>query len=319
MGAANIPNLPFTGAGAGLKTPFGIHLPPGGNVAAYVRSTGPQNYDEQQVKQRIVTTLAKGLSYCRAGLNDVVVVLPGHSENVTDTTMLDNLVNGTRIIGAGVPWQDDAPTFRWTATAGEWTIDNKNVSISGLRLRLEGANGVTNAINITGAGVSLTDNYIEVASGASNKAAIACTIGSGATDCHIMRNYVTGTATHNVTDGFLLSGGTVPSRVVITDNVMIASATAGNGLVRVSVAALGVYIARNDILNTHTNSTAAIAVGNVAATGIVAYNNLGTQDNAAAATTQGLVQGAASLIRGFQNFSCDEPIKSGVLTPAAAT
>lgn len=317
MGAANIPNLPFMGHGAGLKTQFGIVLPPGGNVAAYVRSTGPQNYDEQQVKQRIVTTLAKGLSYCRAGLNDVVVVLPGHTENVTDATMLDNLVNGTRIIGAGNPLQDDAPTFRWTNTAGSWAIDNKNCYISGLKLQLEGANGITKAINITGSGVTLANNVIQTASGASNKATIAIEVGSGATECTIQGNYIYGSATHNSTDVIKVVGGTVPSQLTISDNVAMCSATAGNGIIHVTVAALNVLIARNYLYNTHTASTACIALDNVAADGLIIGNTFGTK-NDGVATAQGVVYaGSNTLMVCSQNYSVDEKAKSGVLTPGA--
>ena len=109
-------NLPAVSAGAGIQFPFGTVLPPGGRVI-YLRSTGPQDGDDTTWSQRLETTLAAALSKCRSGLADTIIVLPGHSESVVDATMLDNLVDGTRIIGAGSPMQDDAPQFRWTATA----------------------------------------------------------------------------------------------------------------------------------------------------------------------------------------------------------
>lgn len=320
LGAFSFPDVPYVGVGgAGLKTPFGLWLPPTARVAAYLRSTGPDlNADPPEVQARLFTTLARALKQVRAGKGDTIIVLPGHSESVTDATMLDNLVNGTRIIGLGSPRQDDAPTFRWTATASQWAIDNKNVLIAGLRLRLEGANGVVKAINITADAVTLIGNFIEVASGATNKATIAIEVGSAATNCQILDNYVTGTATHNVTDGIKVVGATVPSGLTICRNKMIASATAGNGLVHITVAALNCLIEDNVIYNTHTASTACIAIDNVAANGVARNNHLATV-NDGTVTAQGLTQGAASLFRGFNNQSCDEPIKSGVLTPAAAT
>lgn len=309
------PNVPYVGYQGGFRTPFATILPPGGRVAAYVRSTGPADYDDQIVGSRLVTTLAAALGKVRAGKGDTVVVLPGHSESVTTATMLANLVNGTRIIGMGNPMQDDAPTFRWTDAAGEWAIDNKNTVISGLRLRLEGANGITKAINITAAGCTLRDCVIQTASGASNKATIAVEVGSTATECTIQNNYIYGSATHNSTDVIKVVGATVPSQLRVLDNTAFCSATAANGILHVTVAALNMEIARNTFFNTHTASTAAIAIDNVAASGICAYNNLATI-NDGVATAQGLTQGAGSLVRSFQNFSCDEPIKSGVLTPA---
>lgn len=319
LGSYSFPDVPYVGLGAGIKTPFGLLLPPTARVAAYVRSTGPRlNTDPPEIQARLVTTLARALKQVQAGHGDTVIVLPGHSESVTDATMLDNLVNGTRIIGLGSPRQDDAPVFRWTATASQWVLDNKNVLIAGLRLRLEGANGVVKALNITGASVTLLGNYIQVASGAALKATIAIEVGSAATDCQILDNYIAGTATHNVTDGIKVVGATVPSGLTVCRNKMIASATAGNGLLNVTVAALDMLIEDNVIFNTHTASTSCITLANVACSGIIRNNHLATV-NDGTVTAQGLILGAAALVRCFNNQSCDEPIKSGVLTPAAAT
>lgn len=304
--------LPSFAAGAGVKTPFGLLLPPGGNVAAYVRSTGAQDYDESAIKARLVPTLAQGLNKCRAGLGDTVVVLPGHSESVADATMLDNLRAGCNIVGIGQG--STKPTFRWTATGGKWLVDDANVRISGLKLQMEGANGVVKALEITASGFLLEDCDIEVASDATAKAAIAIEIGSGATHCTIRGNYLYGTETHNVTDGIKVVGGTVPSDLKICGNVMLASATAANGLVHVTVAAKRVMIMGNTIYNTHTASTACVAVDAVAADGVIAYNNVATVNNGAA-SGQGITLGAGALFRAFQNFSSDEPVKSGVLAP----
>jgi hypothetical protein len=48
------------------------------------------------------------------------------------------------------------------------------------------------------------------------------------------------------------------------------------------------------------------------------YNNYSTL-NDGTVTAQGAIFGAGALIRSFQCFSCDEPKKSGTLTPAAGT
>lgn len=307
-------NLPFSSGGAGMVFPQGTMLPPGGRVT-YVRSTGPQDGDDPSLTKRLFLTLSAALAQCRSGLGDIVIVLPGHSENVTDALMLTNLVNGTRIIGAGDPMQDDAPTFRWTATASQWAITKKNVLITGLRLRCEGANGVVKAINITNSGNTLMGNYIEVASGAALKSTIAIEVGSGATDTTISANYITGTETHNVTDCIKLVGATVPSRFTMTDNIVMASATAANGLLHITVAAKRCLIMRNTFYNTHTASTACVAVDAVAADGILQTNYYGILTDGVAAST-GVTFGAGSLFKSFNNQTCDEPNKSGVLAPA---
>lgn len=308
-----VPDLPAMQAGLGMKTPYGIVLlPPGGKVAAYVRSGGPQDGDDTTYQGNLVTNLADGLARCRANQGDTVVVLPGHSESGVGTTMMTNLKAGTRIVGIGRG--SKMPVFRWTATGDQWAVAANDVTIQGLRLRLEGANGVVKAIAWTGSDGLLSGCDIELASGASNKATIGIELGAGSDRTVIMKNYFRGTATHNVTDGVLVAAAV--SDVQIIYNTMIASATAANGLVRVSAAALSIDVSWNRIYNTHTLSTACIAFGNVACDGICSNNMLGTL-NDGVASAQGVTFGASALIKAFQNFSSDEPKKSGVLAPAA--
>ena len=308
------PNLPFQAQG-GVYTPHVQLLPPGSQVAAYVRSGGPVAGDDEEVKRRLYTTLAAALPLVRAGRGDTIVVLPGHSENVTDATMLDNLVAGTRIVGAGNPYQSDAPTFDWTNTAGEWTVDQNNVTIQGLRLTISGAAGVTKGIDITATGCTLAGNVIETAD-STNKATIAIEVGSGATFCTIANNYIYGSAGDDSTDVIKVVGGTVPSHLRILGNKIECSATEINGLINVTVAALFIEIAYNILYNNEASSTACVVFGAVAADGTVHHNMMATLNNGVA-TAQGVIVGATAIVRCFENYSCDEPRVSGVLQPAA--
>jgi hypothetical protein len=230
--------------------------------------------------------------------------------------MLANLVDGTTILGLGSTRQDSAPTFRWTAAAAKWLINKKNVTIQGLKLRLEGFSGVVKAIEILGAGTTLAANTIEVASGATSKAVIAIEVGTNAHDVTIQGNLFYGSATHNVTNGILITGTPPPQRLRITDNEMLFSAAAANGCINVSVAALGFVIARNIVYNTMTASTAAINVGAGVSDGIIANNMIGILANGVASAT-GIVPGASSLVKCFNNLVCDEPRASAVLSPVA--
>lgn len=307
------PDLPTVAYGAGLKTPYGIALlPPGSRVAAYVRSTGEQSGDDSFIRSNLVTTLAAGLARCRSGLMDTVVVLPGHSESVTDATMLTNLVAGTRVMGFGRG--SNMPVFRWTATGSQWAVSVADVVFSGLHLQLEGANGVVKAINVTGSGVGFHNNDIEVASGATNKATIAIEVGTGAHRFEMVGNVLRGTATHNVTDGIKIVAAVTDARIM--DNEMVFSATAANGNVHVTAAALGLKVARNLMYNTHTASSACLALDNVATDGFVYDNRIGVK-NDGTANAQGITVGGASVLTLFsENYAVDEKGKSGVITPA---
>lgn len=315
-GSSSFPDVQRVAVGAGIKTDFALLLPPTSRIAAYVRNV-PVNGDPQEIEQRRFTTLAAALKQCRPGAGDVVAVLPGHTENVVDATMFNNVADGTHIVGLGSGRQDNAPTFRWTTTSSRWLLSKKNVTIQGLKLRLEGANGVVKAIEITGTGNTLSGNTIEVASAATSKATIAVEVGTGAHDTTIQGNYFYGTATHNVTNGILVLGAAPPARLRITDNEMIFSATAANGCINVTVAALQLFIARNIVYNTMTASTAAIVLGAGASDGIIANNYVGILTNGVASAT-GIITGATSLVKCFQNLCADEPRASGVLSPPGA-
>lgn len=307
----SVPRLPFVQSGYGIATPFGVLLPPGGRVAAYVRSTGIADYDDPTIAPNLVTTLAQGLARVRSGKGDTVFVLPGHAESVTDATMLTNLVAGTKIIGVGRG--SNMPNFLWSATASQWALNKSDVIISGLRLRLDGANGVVKAILITAADCVLTNCDIEVASGAALKATIAIELGAGSDRTEIVGNIFRGTNTHNLTDGVKIVSAV--DQVRITDNEMVFSATAANGLVHFTAAATNTKVLRNYMYNTMTSSSACLVYDAVAVDGIAAENYYAILLNGTAAST-GVTFGAGSLIRSFQAFTSDEPQKSGALAPA---
>ncbi len=310
-------NLPGYGIGAGVQTPFGIQLPPSGRVI-YVRSTGVQTGDTPEIAKRLLPTLAAALARCRSGLGDTVVCLPGHSESVTDATMLTNLVAGTRVVGVGTGSM--TPTFRWTATASQWAINKADCSFRGLRLRLEGA-AVVKAINITGANCALIDNDIEIGSTVTtNVAAIAVEVGTGADGCAIAKNRFRSTATSASTDCVLIVG-TAVDRVSVIDNVMMASTTTANGLIRCTAAATNLYIARNAIYNSIAASVAGINFSNVAATGVCADNYITVLSTGAvsAGVTGITVGGTNNLVGFFNNLTVNDPNKSGLLTPAVDT
>lgn len=310
-------DLPLLSAGLGIKSPLGIMLlPPGSRVAAYVRSTGAQMADDRQVNDNLVPTLAAGLARARAGMGDTVIVLPGHSESVIDATMLNNLAAGTRIMGIGRG--SNMPTFRWTTTTAQWVIDDADVVIQGLRLRLEGANGVGKAIVCTAADVGIYQNDIEVASGAALKAAIAVEVGAGAHRFEFISNSMRGTATHNVVDGVKVVAAV--NDVRIQDNEMTFSATAANGCIDITAAALGIKVLRNYIYNTMTASTSGITMGNVAVDGVCAENAIGVVAvGAQVSNTTGINTGAAVLVRFFDNQICNDPRASSLLQPTVDT
>ena len=310
-------DVPFLQTGVGIKTPIGMMLfPPGARVAAYVRSTGIQSCDDNFTASNLVSTLAAGLARVRAGFGDTVVVLPGHSESVVDATMLTGLLAGTRIVGYGRG--SNMPVFRWTATAAQWAITVNDVIIQGLRLRLEGANGVVKAINVTGADVGFYGCDIEVSSGAANLATIAMEIGVGATRCEVIGNLFRGVAAGVATDGIKVVS--TNSGIRIENNEMNYATTTTNGLVHFTAVSLDSRVANNQMYNVTAASVACIVYDNVAMTGTCSDNRINVLSTGAhTANVTGITTGAATLVRFFENYSCNDPRVSGLLVPAADT
>lgn len=299
-----VPQVPTATTGYGYRTPFGLVLPPGGQVASFVRSTGAQSNDDPAIASNLVTTLAAGLARSRSGLGDTVILLPGHSESVVDNTMLANLVPGTRIIGVGTG--SAMPTFRWTATASQWPLNKADVYISGLRLRMEGA-AVVVAVDVTAADNTLAECDIELGS-ATSQAVIAIRLSAGATRAKIALNQFRGLAAAVSTDIILLNAAI--DSPVITDNVSQAAAT--NGFFRTAAIVTNLFIARNRVYNTGAGSVIAGVLGAQASDGIISDNSFFVK--AAATGANVITLGAGALVQFFQNGFSDAATKYAAMT-----
>lgn len=305
------PSLPNFTTGVGYNTKFGpVVMEPGSRVAAYVRSTGAVSDEDPVVATNLVTTLADGLARCRSGKNDVVFVLPGHTENVTATT-LDNLVAGTRVIGCGRG--SNRPNFRWTATTSSFVMDVADVVFMNCIFRAEGA-VVVKAFDVTGADNAILGCDIDVGTTAStNLATIGIEIGATAHRFLLAGNYIHGIAGATPTNVILIDGAA--DGVTIVDNkVMAATSVVSVGLIHITAAATGLDVSRNYLQNRVASSETVMSVGAVAATGVVCDNYGATE--AGTPVSDIFEFNAASLLRCFQNFGTDTKNTSGLLSPA---
>ncbi len=307
----------------GQRTLYGTWLPPGARLAAYV---GPQSdsTDTYSSSGLLVSTLAAGLARCRAGKGDVVAVLPGHAETVSVTTMLDNLVSGTQIIGCAPFGSGLMPTFTFAGTTNTstWTVDDANVCIAGLRFECTGADSIDTPIVWTGAGGRFTGNYVTLGSDTTHDCDVFLTAGTGATDLQIISNKFKSLSTA-VTTNVILVSGTAVEGVTILDNYMRATlSSATGGMIAITSAATNLDIGFNVMFNLLEDGVG-IRVSDVACTGMI-YNNLfgGVDAGGTVANTIKAVSFAGTtnpVTKCFQNFATDENNGSGVLSPAAAT
>lgn len=305
------PSLPTFAVGTGFNTKFGpIVLEPGARVAAYVRSTGAVSDEDPLIATNLVSTLGAGLARCRSGKNDVVFVLPGHSEAVTSTT-LDNLVAGTRVIGCGRG--SNRPTFDFTATTSQFAMDVADCVFRNLILLCEGA-VVAKAFDITGADNAIIGCDIDLGSTATtNLSTIGLEIGAAAHRFLLQDNYIHTIAGATPTNVILIDGA-ADGVTIVQNKIMAATSVVSVGLISITAAATGLDIGNNLLQNRVASSETVISCGAVAATGLV-YRNFCASE--AGTPVSDLIElNAASLLRLFENYGTDTKNTSGLLTPA---
>lgn len=303
-------DVPLVQNGWGFRTPFGILLPPGGRVAAYLRSTGAQDGDDITVGNNLVTTLAAALARVRSGAGDTIVALPNHAENVTTTP---TWVAGTRLVG--IKCGTATPTFTWSATSSQWAVNVANVTVTGCKLAVCGA-VVVKGILVTGAGCTFHDNEIVQATGASLKATILMETDTGADNFTFSSNYIYGTATHQSDDVLHIKGATSQNRLI--GNMAVCSSTAvTKGIFHIAGASLNGLIADNYLLNTHTGSTVCVYFADVASDGLCVNNRFGAKvgTGTAPAVTGIVLAGTNTLWTFNENYSTPTKNTSGLVTP----
>ena len=317
-------DLPYT-IGVGVRGANGasIFVPPGSRVAAYVRSTGISDGDPPEMAGMLVPTINAGLSRCRAGKNDMVLVLPGHTE-IAGTGMFTSAPAGSRVIGIGSPDQSDAPTITFPSATSNLALASANLMIMGMRFNVNAAAAnVTEAITITAAGIKILGCYA-VLGGATYGATtfIGHTAGN---DVSIMGNTFIGGAA--ASDPYKQSGTTAINNINIKGN-RISSVTSGVAVGVVQFAggttgiATDVFVGDNYFHNKLADSTSAISFTNIAHNGIVENNLLAIEvvANAATSGAAGLkIAGTGVLIKPFGNYvanaSTSATARSAVLTP----
>lgn len=315
--------LPLVGnESIGQRTLHGTWVPPGSRVAAYV---GPQSdsTDAYSSSGLLVSTLAAGLARCRAAKGDIVYVLPGHTETVSVTTMLDSLVSGTQIIGCAPFGSGLMPTFTFsgTTTTAVWTVDDANVTISGLRFECTGADSMDTPIIWTGAGGRFVGNFVTLGSDTTHDCDVFLTAGTGADNLQIVGNKFKSVSTA-VTTNVVLVSGTAIEGVTIAYNYMRATlSSATGGMIAVTSVASNLDIHHNVMYN-FVEDGVGIRLSDVAMTGLIYNNFLGSVD--AGGTVANTIKcvsfaGTSQLTRCFENYAVDENAANGVLSPVLPT
>lgn len=244
---------------------------PGETIAAYVRSGGPSDGDPSDLAAKLVTTLNAGLNWCRPGKNDIVVVLPGHAEDISSADQMSNLQAGTQIVGLGNG--NARGTFTWTAATASFLLDVANVTIRNVILEMAGDAGgtalsVAAPMTVSAAGCTLLGCRIQTAVDADERATIAITTTAAGDDFTIDDCFLHGggdgtgvtTAVRLVgADRFLMRNTTIDASTSSTTVGVLQMLTTASTQVRIE----NCVFANRKALSVHAATGMAAATGHV--------------------------------------------------------
>lgn len=254
-----------------LSTAHGTFIKPGGRVAAYVRSTGAQEGDDLfAISGNLVTTINAGLARCRAGQNDVVIVLPGHTETHTVTGPIwSSIVSGAQIVGVSNPWASNAPTVTLSHAGASVALSAANVTVSGLRIASATA-ALTAAIVITGAGVTLENNFIALTGALAGNSPIAVT---GAANAVIAGNHIVADSTATL----IAITGAASTNFLVRDNVARQSQGTSGGSFSTTANTAG--ISGHYLRNFFKTATTSVGGAGVIVLGAATIATVGNHEN----------------------------------------
>lgn len=255
-----------------------LDLPYYGNVF-YVQSTnGSNTANSGTTPDKPLATIEAAINLCTANNSDVVIVLPGHTEAVTVSSLnLD--VAGVRIIGVGVG--SLKPTLTFAATDSRINVTKANCVMQNFRLTAAVGDVVTAFLHATAA---QNTHYLDIEFAQSST-------------FNFINCYTLGAA--NISDGcrwernFLRTADTGQLALAITaaahnnlkfyDNYVVHAAAAAGLLTAGAAELLGIDVRRNFVQTGQTDGSVGVLVitTGTASSGCIVDNDMKTADAAA--------------------------------------
>jgi hypothetical protein len=277
------------------------------NITTSVGS-GPQGSPNKPLATVFGTNGA--LSYCSASRGDIVIVLPGHTENLSANAAY-GVPAGVTILGVG--YVGVRPAFTFTGGAGTTISLGAGCTVQNCFFDLTGVASVAKGFAITGASRIVDCRIVQASS--TNQATDAVIV--GASDFTMQNVSIDATAAAG-------AGAGVAAGAAISRLKLLSCSIQGNFSVA-NVSAPTSDTITNFLMDscilTQSNGTAKIVLSFVAAvTGIIQYCTFAS----ASATTNpaGLFSGSNAALWWLQNYGADTmttALTSGLLSPVAGT
>jgi len=290
----------------------GYVLAPTGAKVFYVHASGVQSEDTAPIADRIHTTVNAALAECRSGRGDIVLCLPGHTENVAAADAWSNLGTKTGVKVLGLGEGDNRPTFTWTVATSTVLFDAASFGIENCILKLEPGTGtvtVAAPITVSAAGCYIRKCRIYAGTDGSNLCTIPITTTAGGDQFTFEDNYSTAAVAAASTCYMRVVGA---DRLLVRNNTIIHpstdSATVGT-ISFLTTASTLVNISNNYIHNNASPSRVCISSGSTACTGFISDNRL---RNVTDGSNIHIVSTTATW-QLFENYGVNNDIETGIL------
>lgn len=289
-------------------------LAPALGKVVYVSSVYGLNTNDGKF-QTPVATIGRALTL--VGLqaqnrDDVIIVLPGHTETISSALTISRA--GVRIMGVGMPYRQPKITLSGASTT--LNITGAGIALSDLTLTTETAN-TTAAITVGAGGLTTVRVMIDESGGGSFIDVYKTTTTSSSIGgLRIIEPHIYCTSVNN-DNAVNLTSNTIGTTII--NGQIRMGVAAGEALIetQANVLALDILVKNNDLVRYAVNGSDASIIaltGNVNNTGMVAYNNVRTSQSSSANIVTAIAANGCGLI---QNFGVGENGKSGILIPTA--
>ena len=252
--------------------------------------------------RRPFATIDYAVGKCTASRGDIIVVMPGHSEDIASATSLVVDVIGVAIIGLGAG--SDRPDLNFSATGGIVELDAANVTLYNLTFTAD-VGAVVVGVNVDANGVTI-DN---------------CEFNFNATGDDFLMGLDVDTvddftfsnnkyyAEDNVAGAAQAIRLDAEKRATITNNLFQGEFSAA--VILGDAAGEQLTISHNVMTNVDTTGGETIDLNN-ATTGIISYNSMGTLFDTAPETA---FDPGSCLCN--ENYQCNDENESGTIVPPA--
>jgi hypothetical protein len=288
--------VPVLGSGPNIPATTGTYF--------FVHSGTGSNGNDGRSPASALATIDYAVGLCTADKGDVIIVMPGHAEAVTSTSLTVD-VAGISIVGLGRGAL--RPTLTFGATSSIITVSAANCLLENLLL-VGNVDNIVTGISLTATADGCVLRNIEMRDGASNKEfLIAIAIAAACTDVTIDGLRFAGLA--GGATGCIEAAGAADRFKLI--NSYIRGQFSSQMVDLSQAASTDVLILYNNLINIETGAGLGVAMHN-STTGFMAYNNI--------ANLKDTVVGLSGTGMAYcENYSSNALGASGIILPGVDT